>query len=89
MLFRSHRECHQFVLCVHGTCAVVVDDGEHREEFVLDSPAVGLYIPPMTWSIQYRHSSDVAQLVFASHPYDPDDYIRDYDVFLAELRKRR
>jgi hypothetical protein len=35
----------------------------------------------MTWGIQYRYSPDAALLVFASHHYDPDDYIRDYDEF--------
>ena len=28
----AHRECAQFLVCVTGVCAVVVDDGEHRLE---------------------------------------------------------
>jgi UDP-2-acetamido-3-amino-2,3-dideoxy-glucuronate N-acetyltransferase len=37
------------------------------------------------WGTQYRFSSDAVLLVFASHLYDPDDYIRDFDEFLAEV----
>lgn len=80
----AHRECQQFLICVRGSCAVVADDGESRVEVILDDPSVGLYLPPMTWGIQYRYSSDALLLVFASHSYDPADYIREYDVFIKE-----
>lgn len=80
----AHRACHQFLVCVHGRCAIVADDGTHREEFLLDRPSVGVYLPPMTWSTQYRHSPDATLIVFASHPYDAGDYIRDYEIFQAE-----
>lgn len=82
----AHRSCHQFLVCVHGSVSVVVDDGRHREEFRLDSPELGLHVPPRVWATQYRYSADCALLVFASEHYDPDDYIRDYDEFLALVR---
>lgn len=78
----AHRQCHQFLVCVRGSCAVVADDGQRRVEVPLDALGTGLYLPPMVWGIQYKYSSDAALLVFASHHYDPDDYIRDYDEFL-------
>jgi dTDP-4-dehydrorhamnose 3,5-epimerase-like enzyme len=77
----AHRTLHQFLVCVHGSCLVLVDDGNERQEFRLDVPTLGLYIPPMVWSIQYRHSRDAMMLVLASAPYDPADYIRDYETF--------
>ncbi len=83
----AHRECHQFLVCVHGKVSVVADDGINREEFLLDRPNIGLYLPPMTWGIQYKYSSDAVLLVFASHYYNSDDYIRDYALFLKESRK--
>lgn len=77
----AHKACHQFLICVKGRCAVVADDGEFRQEFLLDSPALGVYLPPMTWGAQYKYSSDAILLVFASDYYDAADYIRDYDEF--------
>lgn len=78
----AHRECHQFLLCVKGSCSVITDDGVNRSEFVLDKPNVGAYLPPMTWGVQFNYSADAVLLVFASHYYDDADYIRDYDEFL-------
>lgn len=78
----AHKRCHQILICVKGTCSVVADDGAVREEFILDSPSLGLYLPPMTWGIQYKYSPDAILLVFASDYYEADDYIRDYDEFL-------
>lgn len=77
----AHRQCHQFLICVRGSCAVVADDGINRQEFVLDSPDVGLYLRPMVWGIQYKYSSDAVLLVFASDYYDSTDYVRDYKEF--------
>ncbi len=78
----AHRACEQFLICVSGSVAVVVDDGRQREEIYLDSPNIGLYIPPMVWGLQYKYSPSTVLLVFASHYYDTLDYIRDYNQFL-------
>ncbi|MEZ5503138.1 MAG: WxcM-like domain-containing protein [Halioglobus sp.] len=81
----AHKVCHQFLLCIHGSVAVVVDDGENREEFFLDQPDVGIHIPPRVWSIQYKYSADAVLFVLASHGYDPADYIREYGAYLDFL----
>ncbi len=78
----AHRECHQFLICVHGRVSVLADDGTNREEFLLDRPDVGLYLPPMVWGVQDQYSADAVLLVIASHYYDDADYIRDYAEFL-------
>ncbi len=83
----AHLNLHQFLVCLKGTCSVVVDDGWQRDEVVLDSPAVGLHIPPLIWGIQYQYSDDALLLVFASDVYQADDYIRDYDQFLVYVRE--
>lgn len=82
----AHKKLHQFLVCLHGSCSVVVDDGSSRDEVVLDRPDVGLHIPPMLWATQYKYTPDAVLLVLASEKYDPDDYIRDYDVYLEEMK---
>ena len=77
----AHYECHQFLICITGTCTVIVDDGDLRCEVELSSPDMGIYIPPLTWGVQYRYSSEAVLLVFASDTYDESDYIRDYSEF--------
>lgn len=85
----AHRRCHQLLLCVKGSVRVLADDGTHRAEYTLDSPSTAIHLPPMTWGTQYRYSRDAVLLVFASEPYDADEYIRDYATFLAEARTAR
>lgn len=83
----AHRRCEQLLVCVSGSVNVLCDDGEHRQELVLDSPEIGLHIGPMVWGTQYRYTKDAVLMVMASLPYDAADYIRSYDAFLAEVRK--
>lgn len=82
----AHKQCHQFLICIKGSCHVVADDGKQRQEFVLDKPNKGIYLPPMTWGIQYKYSSDAVLMVFASEHYDPDDYIRNYSDFMDMVK---
>lgn len=84
----AHLRCHQMLYCLQGSFRVVVDDGKNRAEFLLDDRRTGLHIPPLTWAVQYRYSPDAVALVLASHPYDPSDYVRDYDDFLRRTADR-
>ncbi len=83
----AHRICHQFLICVQGSVRVLADDGKNREEYLLDSPSLGIHLPPMTWGTQYKYSSDAVLLVFASELYDSEEYIREYDQFIALARQ--
>jgi UDP-2-acetamido-3-amino-2,3-dideoxy-glucuronate N-acetyltransferase len=85
----AHLRCQQFLIAVKGSIRVMADDGRAREEFVLDRPHIGLYLPEMTWGINYHYSADAVLLVFASDYYDPDDYVRDYSYFLSLVQSRR
>ena len=82
----AHRECEQFLVCLRGSVNVVVDDGSCNREVCLDQPGLGLYMPAMTWGIQYKFSQDAMLMVYASHPYNVDEYIRDYAQFVAEVK---
>jgi hypothetical protein len=77
----AHRTLQQMLIGLHGSCHVLADDGEHREEYLLDSPHHGLYLPPMIWSVQYEFSPEAVLLVLASAPYNPAEYIHDYSEF--------
>ncbi len=82
----AHRRCQQFLVALRGQVHVLCDDGREREEFILDTPELGLYMPAMIWGTQYQYTADSVLLVLASHHYDAADYIRDYDAFLNLAR---
>lgn len=83
----AHKELHQFLVCVKGSCAVVVDDGQERFEVTLNRPTLGLHIPPMVWATQYKFTNDAALLVLASDIYKAEDYIRDYNEYIRLVSK--
>ncbi len=85
----AHIHCEQFLVVIKGSVNIVADDGDVREEFILNHPRVGLYLPPMTWGIQYRYTSDAVLLVFASDYYDAADYVRDYSDFQRIAKQQR
>ncbi len=84
----AHRQCSQFLVAVHGSLSVVLDDGEDSTEIRLNTPDAGLLLPPGIWGIQYKFTPDAVLGVFTSLPYDADDYIRDYGDFLRFARTR-
>jgi acetyltransferase-like isoleucine patch superfamily enzyme/dTDP-4-dehydrorhamnose 3,5-epimerase-like enzyme len=84
----AHKELHQYLICVKGSVSVVLDDTLTRTELVLDKPNLGLHIPPLVWGIQYKYSRDAILLVLASDGYDSNDYLRNYDEFLAYVARK-
>jgi dTDP-4-dehydrorhamnose 3,5-epimerase-like enzyme len=79
----AHLTLQEFLICLRGSCSVALDDGEHREEVVLDDPTVGLLVPPKVWRVHYKYSADAILLSLCSEVYDSADYVRSYDDFLA------
>jgi acetyltransferase-like isoleucine patch superfamily enzyme len=77
----AHQRISQFLVCLRGSCSLLLDDGGQRAQIELNAPTIGVVVPPLVWSIQYRFSPDAILLVLASGAYDPDEYIRDYDEF--------
>lgn len=82
----AHRRLRQLIVAVAGSVVVYLDSGRKRREFVLDSAAVGLVVHPMWWRELASFSSDAVVLVFADAAFDEADYIRDYEMFLEEVR---
>jgi UDP-2-acetamido-3-amino-2,3-dideoxy-glucuronate N-acetyltransferase len=83
----AHKLLKEFLVCIHGSCSLVISDGQHRQEILLDRPDIGVYIPPMIWLTHYKYSHDAVLLALASDTYDAGDYIRDYDEFLKEIKQ--
>jgi hypothetical protein len=73
---------------VKGSCRFILDDGEKREELLLDSPTKGLYINNNKWREMHDFSEDCVLMVLASELFDEGDYIRDYDQFLSLSQKK-
>ncbi|MBA3896360.1 MAG: WxcM-like domain-containing protein [Sphingomonadaceae bacterium] len=81
----AHYKCEEVLICVHGSLEVVADDGFNRMTYLLDRPDLGVYLPASVWRTHYRYTGDAVMIALASHHYNADDYIRDYEEFLTHV----
>jgi hypothetical protein len=77
------KTCEQFLIALSGSFEVVIDDGISRHEYLLNRAYKGLLIPPLFWRELKNFSTGSVCLVLASQPYDEENYLRDYDAFVA------
>lgn len=86
--YHAHQNLEQILICIHGSCKVLLDNGFERKKVFLEKPYEGLYVPNNMWREMYDFSSDAVLLVLASEYYDEDDYIRDYQQFVEFAQKK-
>lgn len=84
--FHAHKNLKQMVVCLAGSCKFILDDGEKKEEVTLNSPLKGVLINEILWREMHDFSEDCILMVIANGYYDEDDYIRNYNDFLNEIR---
>ena len=80
--FHAHKALEQVLVCVNGSCDVLIDNGQAKKIISLNRPDKGLYIGPMIWREMFDFSEDCVLMVLASEHYDEADYIRDYKQYL-------
>lgn len=80
--FHAHKNLEQVLICVHGSCKLLLDDGNEKKDVLLDNPYEGIYLNNNIWREMYDFSPDAVLLVLASELYDESDYIRNYEEFL-------
>lgn len=83
--FHAHRQLTQVAFCIRGKFKMLMDNGNDKQEVVLDEPNKGLVIPPMVWHEMHDFSEDCIILVLADDHYNEADYIRSYDNFIHQV----
>lgn len=82
----AHKQCHQFLVAASGSFEVLLDDGCNKRTVLLNRPFYGLHIPPGIWASEQGFSSGSICLVLASHGYEAEDYIRNYEDYLNYIK---
>lgn len=85
--FHAHKSLEQILICIHGSCKILLDNGHEKKIVLLEKPYEGLYISNNMWREMYDFSRDAVLLVLASELYDEDDYIRNYQEFLDIVKR--
>jgi len=78
----GHKELYQLIVAASGSFDVLLDDGQNKKIVKLNRPNYGLLIVPGIWRELFEFSSGSVCLVLASHTYNENDYLRDYDQFI-------
>ena len=85
----AHKTLRQMIFCPYGSVTIFLNDGEHEEQILLDNPSIGIVLMPGLWRDMLWNIDNSVLCVAASDYYDPDDYIRDYDEYLAFLKTKK
>ena len=79
----AHKELSQLIIAASGSFNVTLDDGNTKRSYFLNRPYQGLLIKPCIWRDLDDFSSGAVCMVLASDVYKPEDYIREYQEFIA------
>lgn len=85
--FHAHKNLEQILICIHGSCKILLDNGTEKKIVSLEKPYEGLYISNNMWREMYDFSPDAVLMALASDYYNEEDYIRDYDAFLEFIKE--
>ena len=83
----AHKNLEQILIPLSGSFDVVLKDSKNTNTVHLDRPNRGLYIGPLIWREMKNFSSGSVCLVLASHKYDEDEYLRDFNQFKKVVEK--
>lgn len=82
----AHKEQLEFLIALSGSFDVVLKDGFDTQIITLNKPNKGLLIKTNVWRELENFSSGSVCLVLASDVFDENDYIRDYQDFIANIK---
>lgn len=80
--FHSHKDLEQVLISLGGSVKIRVKTNTEEEIYELNNPSEGLYIGPMVWREMFDFTPNTTLLVIASHEYDDNDYIRNYNEYI-------
>jgi len=82
----AYKTLEEVIVALSGSFDIVLNDGREEKVFSLNRSYTGLYLPKMIWRRLENFSTNSLALIVANQPYDEEEYIRDFDIFL-EFKK--
>ncbi len=83
----AHSRLEQVLICLKGSCDILIDNGSDKKTIRLESYTEGLYLKKGIWREMSNFSENCILLVLANAKYHEDEYIRDYNEFLKSVGK--
>ncbi len=80
-----HKEEKELFVLIKGKCTAIIDQGNGREEIILEGPKNAIYVANYVWHGFKDFSENSVLLALSSTNYKSDrsDYIENYDEYLT------
>lgn len=72
-----------------GSVKIKIDTGKKIKIIDLNKPNIGVYLNKMVWKDMCDFSEGSCLLVLTDQLYDSNEYVRDYQEFLKEVRNEK
>ncbi len=82
----AFKETEELIVALSGSFDVILHDGKEEKKFSLNRSYYGLYVPNLTWRRLENFSTNSLALIVASKHYNENEYIRDFDKYLAFVK---
>ena len=84
----SNRRSEFVLFNVKGKSKVkTIDENRNETVYELNEPNQAVYLPKMVWKEMYDFTEDSVLMVLTNEYYDPEEYIRNFDDFVKEMKK--
>ena len=83
--FHAMKNTELVMICLYGSCDVILDDGKQKKNYHLNNKNQGLFIDKMIWHEMHNLTEDCVLIVLTNDYYNEIDNLRDYQSFLKEL----
>lgn len=85
----ANKDSEFVMIALKGSVKIKVDNGEKKEDILLNNPKKGIHIPKLTWKEMYDFSEDCILLVLSNNHYDATEYIKEYNEFLEYANEKK
>jgi hypothetical protein len=79
----AHKKLNQYIFAMKGSCEINLFNGSKSLDFSLVELGSGVLINPGWWRTLTNFSPGAIIQVFADLPFEENDYIRNFDEFVA------
>lgn len=84
----SNRNSEFVLFNVKGKSKVkTIDEDMNEVVYELNKPNQAIYLPKMVWKEMFDFTPDSVLMVLTNEYYDAEEYIRNFDDFVVEMRQ--
>lgn len=81
----AHLFCRQFLVVAYGILRVDTDNGNGVLAGYTLMAGQSILLEPMVWATQKFMLPHTVLMTYCNHPYDEQDYIRNYEKFISTV----